>query len=310
MSTVSVETTVAVFWNMNATQSGDFQPFASRLAEDVLAGMLIAVSSYLSVASALYQHANGHRNLKWTNRLCTIAAVSLLFEGCWFEFEIHGSMSDGLCQLYVVVSVVMLFFNKSFAYLVLWIRQRSFYNLPTVKISSKASRFFSSLILIGIVVFPLFQIALHLLHDIQATPAGCIALKSPSFVSVAIPVSHTLFVLFEVALLGLVLFPIAKYWRRRSCINRVKIVHLVVRLSVCTAVCVVTDLLFLIVSMHRPAWASLTYIPAVYSINAIINTIALYVSFADYRKRLTVAICHKISPMSNKPAPSTITTIH
>ena len=62
--------------------------------------------------------------------------------------------------------------------------------------------------------------------------------------------------------------------------------NIFVRLSICTAICIVTDLGFIGLSVQNlsPRF-SVSFIPICYSFNMLINVVAVLASFSDFRLR-------------------------
>lgn len=267
----------------------DYTEYISRPSEEIMVAVLIILSAYLSCASVWYQLKHGQVVLLWTNRLCTISALTLFFQSCWFEIDVHGrNLSKVLCQAYNVITLILLVFNKSIVYLVLWIRQHTFFSNPrTVHNTPKTVFVISGVTLVAIIVLPSLQVVFQLLLEFDTTPVGCIALVSEAFVSLgfANPVVYMLFTIFQLVLLGLVLYPIVSHLRHNKMDTTSKIQDTVKRLVICTSICVISDIGFLVYVFIRPRWPSASFMPIVFGFNAVINVVALYASFTDHVER-------------------------
>nr|CAB3263072.1 uncharacterized protein LOC100187425 [Phallusia mammillata] len=275
-------------WNTTALFTG-YTEYASRPMEETMIVILIIISAYFSIVAICYQFKHGQANVKWTNRLCTICAVMLLTQSCWFVIEVmnRNNVTDATCKAYVAVSLILLTFNKSFVYLVLWIRQYTFFKNPRLAQNASRTLFVISYItLAGILILPLCTLSFHLAMTSYATPVGCVSKYEGAAVALRLanPVTYMLFALCQVVLLGLVLHPIVGHLRRNNG-DGSKIQQVVMRLCACTVICVTTDIGFLVFVSMIPKWASNSFLPVVYSFNAVINTAALYVSFTDAMER-------------------------
>uniref|UniRef100_H2XS12 G-protein coupled receptors family 1 profile domain-containing protein n=1 Tax=Ciona intestinalis TaxID=7719 RepID=H2XS12_CIOIN len=268
----------------SATELNVAQGKVLRASEDMMVVALIVLSLYLTVASFAYQWKQPSLSaLKGTNRLCSACAVMLLVQSLFFEVEMRvSSPTLQLCYAYYVIVLILATINKSLTYCVLWVRQRSFYKNP----KSQCMVYFGNAVLTGIIVLPILQVGVLMLNIVDTSPVGCITRKGPEFSTVLVPFVFMLFVVVQLILLGLVLRPIVRHIMRNKIGQTSNLTTVAVRLSVCTTLCVFTDLAFLTVAIIQPKNVGFSFGPIVFHFNSTVNVAAMLCSFADYSERL------------------------
>lgn len=286
----------------NMTETTKYDPAPNRIVDLVIVLFLISVSFYLVIITIVYYLKYAERNLRWTNFLCCISAMEILFESSWFLLEVRLVVSTNeFCAVYSTVNVCLATSNRTAIYIVFWFRQRSFYR-GFLKHSSKKKRLnlMSNSLLVAIVVFGLIQIFTLSFIPIYASPHGCQIGKSSDFLQIFAPAVFFIIALFQVLLLIPVLYPVAKHISatRKGDPNG-KLEAVIIRLCICTSICLVTDVVFLAVSVNQPAGVSFSFIPICYAVNTVVNVVSMLVSFADYKLRL-LSLWHLLKSSSRR----------
>ena len=262
--------------------------FGNETAVHIIAVNLLLISIYLTIVSVIYCKKFSIANLRVTDSLICVATTLLLIECCWFEVEIsitHHSMT--FCQVYTVVNITLSTIMRTIIYTILWFRQRSIYGGPMQHRNKKAG-IIGNVTLVGILTFGILQIIpLSLTPQYPAPTGGCVSGKLSPPLKILVPVIFSLSSAFQFVLLGLTLYPVVKQIREGAIASsKEQLKTIAVRLCICTAVCILVDMLFLVVIRIKPDNASISYIPICYAFNTVVNTITTLCSFANYRQRL------------------------
>ncbi|CAK8673284.1 unnamed protein product [Clavelina lepadiformis] len=260
------------------------------ITEESMAGVLLVLTSYLVLVTVWYQVKFGQRKLMLLNTLCTLAVFTLLIRISAFEFALRVGTSTRMCTIFQIWNFSIYVFNLFLPYLILWIRQRGFYNAQgQERLNTLKVKVISWITLIGIVASPVVQNAFRIVHGkMVSTPMGC----RPSsgrydrlVFNILANVGFGLSTFFQLVLLMLVLYPIIDHVSRTNLRHSSRMKNTIFRLAACTAICITSDLLFLITRHVRPAGASRFFTGLCSCFDTTINVCMVVCSFADWRKR-------------------------
>ena len=272
--------------------------FGNEIAEEIFAISLMFISVYLTVISFVYFKKFSVSKLRLTDTLICIASTLLFLECCWFEIEIiinHQSMT--FCQAYTIINVTVATAMRTIIYFILWLRQKSIYGGP-LQHGNNIANIIGKITLSGILIFGVFQIVLISIppqYPVQG--GGCVTGPISSVIKILIPVVFSFSSAFQFVLLGLTLYPVVKQIRQGAIeSSKEQLKTVAVRLCICTAICIVVDMMFLIVIRKKPDNASISYIPLCYAFNTVVNTATTLCSFANYKQRLW-PFCGQNSPV-------------
>ena len=272
----------------------------SKLTESILGGIVFAITAYLSVAVLCYHSRFGKKNLRKTNFLCTFAVLALLVRITAVHILLYGGhISDQLCNTALVFSYVCFCFNRFLPYVILWLRQRAIYKKSNHgSLNSLKVRIIGGITLAGIIVFQPALTVLQLLYTrFVASPFGCILADKEiffGFLQKASPIFFGASALFQLLLLGLVLYPLFRHNNMKGFVQD-SIRETIIRLGICTSVCIVSDLAFLLAKLLKPPGIS-SLLTALFSCcDNTINIMATLASFADFRLRFfPITFCKTI----------------
>lgn len=228
------------------------------------------------------------------NRLCTLCALALLLQCTWFVIEVYGKnfSSYAMCRTYANTGVTLGLINKLIIYTVLWIRQFSFQkSSEAAKLESNAMLGISYGTLAGIVILCATQEVAFVMRPVKITESRCHVEEGPPVLYHLIRISYVAFTLCQISLLVLVLLPVFRHLRKKTRDNS-RMRNMVIRLSVCTVVCVVSDLLPLVVAVSKLGDLVAGYVSFFFAFNCIVNIISLFASFSDYSQRLAPFYFH------------------
>jgi len=289
----------------------------SKLTESILGGILFAISIYLTGATVWYHVRFGKRNLRKTNFLCTLAVMALLIRIAAVHILLYGGyISDQLCNTTLVFSYLCFCLNRFLPYVVLWMRQRGIYkksiqgSLYTIRV-----KIVSGITLAGIVLFQPALTALQLTFTrYVASPFGCILANKDLFLGFlrkASPIFFGVSALFQLLLLGLVLYPLVEHDKKKG-FKQMSVRKTIIRLGICTSVCIISDLAFLLAKQLKPPGIS-SLLTALFSCcDNTTNVVAMLASFADFRLRFFPSLICKTTrfplPSSFKRSSSTLDT--
>ena len=178
--------------------------FPDREIDIVLSATLCVINLYLVLATFTYCIKHSHDNLKWTNRFCAISALALFFGTCWYQLEIHIKYPSGVfCNVYTIVNVFLSIGNRTLVYVILWVRQRFFYqSFALLKVTQKKFNYLSYTLLVLIISLSVIQVGT--LSGIPSTvnEIGCKAGTASPFLKIFTPVVFIIVSLFQVRLKG------------------------------------------------------------------------------------------------------------
>uniref|UniRef100_H2YC49 G-protein coupled receptors family 1 profile domain-containing protein n=1 Tax=Ciona savignyi TaxID=51511 RepID=H2YC49_CIOSA len=286
-----------------------------ELLGNTITAFLTLISGYLLLALAIFEYKQTRCARSWTNRLCLLSAMVSLLSCLSEQLELRfGKVSDGWCEAYTHLISAFYCIGSLSAYTLLWMRQRSFYSDPLLRnYSSKTLRFISASIIVGIfaaLISTVFAFTMN--YSLHSTNSGCIlSLETTDSSTVVIPVivMATSYVAFQISLLMLVVYPLAKSagLENRSCFCPFRLLHcsnevvyMIRRMALCTAVCVTSALLSSTIAALSVLLAPDSYWSLVVHADLVINTIAIICSFANWRERLLPFKCCISEPVQNQ----------
>lgn len=217
------------------------------------------------------------------------ATCAFLRAGVDFRLT-YGKYNDFGCDLSIKFKLVNYVFSLLSIYLVLWLRQRIFYEHPRLKhLSSKLIRFvswsMSVVIVAGVIVTSVFFFGVG---RYLGTPYGCVPQKGP-FTTIRWIILIGCTTMFQICLLTLFIYPLVKH---RSNVKtgagtgkKNIIIPLIRRAAITSFLCVASDIGFalLILLMKRKIVTMSTF---VYDVNIVFNAVCMVLSFPDWRVRL------------------------
>jgi len=286
----------------NNETTGTMKQFTTRFSEQILVVILIIFALYIFIASAWYQVQFSQEDFKWTNRLCFASGTLLLFQSLLYLIDVYGrNIPHALCSIYMFIGVILGLLSRYLVYVVLWIRQRIFYNNPFYK-SWKFIPFISWLTLLGMssllvpAVLSFMQIS-----RTRGTARGCEVSPMTKNVLLLGPICYAVFTFFQLVLVFLIVYPVCIHLKKNN--RNVKMRSAIFRLTKCTVACVTTDILFFATIAIRAEGASSSFVSMIFNFNSVVNAIALLASFSDHWKRLIPFIpCIRIGRHS-RPEP-------
>ena len=257
------------------------------VAENVFVIFLICISAYLVAATLFYNHVHSVAKLRVTDFVICLAAIILFLECCWFEAEIMlTSSSMTFCKVFTVINVTLATTIRTLIYVVLWLREEGIYNGPLGSTNPKA-KIISKITLWGILFFSVLQILVLALIPQESEMGKCVSPPLPTALSVVLPLVFIFSSGFQLVLLGLTLYPVVKQMKGGIVTGRKKkLKDIATRLCICTAICTMVDLAFIVIVQIKPKEAPVTYIPICYAFNTVINTTTTLCSFVNYKLRL------------------------
>ncbi|XP_039252316.2 uncharacterized protein LOC120329660 [Styela clava] len=226
------------------------------------------------------------------NAMCAIGAIcAFLRAGVDFRL-IFGNNTDLGCDLSIKFKLAAYALSLIAVYLVLWLRQRTFYQHPRLKhLSSKLIRVISWTMCILIVTgMGSTAILFFAVGRYVGVPNGCVVQKSKlTSIRWIILIGCTTF--FQICLLTLFVYPLVKHnmsVRSGSTGGDKKknpIIPLIQRATITSAICVATDIAFalIILILKREIVTMSTFI---YDVNIVINAMCMIFSFPDWKVRL------------------------
>ena len=283
------------------------------MSEEISIALVIFINFYLSVVSIWYFYKHGRPTLKVTNTLCCTLTVLLLLRSCTLEVRARtGTLPGSFCNVTVTILNILYGLNKSFPYVILWIRQRFLYkNVIQKRTAGIISQVLSWSSLIGIVVFEMVLTSILVAYlDMKPTPTGCVFVNPKKFLSVFDVLSPVIFAastLLQLTLLGLVLYPLILHiLSKKFCHTRMK--RTIVRLGLCTSVCILSDLLNLVIKYVVPPKTSSILILICSCYNNTICLVAVLFTFADPLQRFFPAIKTRAQVVGPNPQWSNVWT--
>ena len=284
----------------------------SWLRDEIFVSVLTAISVYLTMSLTVFQcRQNKEASQKETksknkfesviNRgpLCLIAVIFCLIRCLFEQVELRmGTFSDLACRIYQHQLAEIYHLSLTSLYLLLWSRQVTMYRHRILRhLSSASLRITSYLVIFGILACSIASATSYLVtFTLTASPVGCVYdLSSPDRPPSSLP-GILLFIIsfvFQFSLLGLLVYPLIKHYRiccraesLKASLNR-KVRDTVIRLSVCTTICVISDGIssYLLVFVNDGT-SPISFWANIYTSNLQVNIIAVICSFADWKARL------------------------
>lgn len=278
----------------NRSHTNTTEMFSSRLTERILLPPLMIISLYLAICTVIYQARKHRSDMKWTNRLCTMAGTSPFLMTLGFPIDIFANgVSDILCNFQFIWANFFYLLNRLIVFQVLWLRQKTLYDGTGFIYSTaqlKVIKFFQYLVvLINFVTF-VMSVYVGFFSLKKLTSKGCVNVDPISRATIAVIVGP--FTVGQIILLILILVPLINHIRSVSKAGNstTRAEQFVIRIGVFTGLCVGTDILFLLASGAGSGLlgssASIMFFPLLNSYNLLLNTGCMLLSFRDYRERL------------------------
>ena len=282
------------------------------LRDEIFVSVLTAISVYLTMSLIVFRcRKNKDVSQKETkpknkfesalNRgpLCLIAVIFCLIRCLFEQVELRmGTFSDLACRIYQHQAAEIYHVSLTSLYLLLWSRQVTIYRHRTLRhLSSASLRITSYLVIFGILACSIASATSYLVtFTLIASPVGCVYdLSYPDGPPSSLP-GILLFIIsfvFQFAILGLLVYPLIKHYRiccrteplKASSSRKVR--DTVIRLSICTTICVISDGVssYLLVFVNEGN-SPISFWSSIYTANLLINIIAVICSFADWKSRL------------------------
>ncbi|XP_009862517.2 uncharacterized protein LOC100175665 [Ciona intestinalis] len=273
----------------------------SGFTEEIMADVILVINVIIMTSAMTYHIRFGQRSLRFTNLIWSVGNVTLTMRAVTYQLELRAGHYDVICDVFLVIDLILHSLNRLFPYFILWIRQVSLYTTPTLhRLNTIKIKLLSIFTLIGIIGFQVatFGIQYNVVH-FTASKTGCVLSARNiravrRLFNVHSPIFFSISTLFHLILLGLLLYPIIRHIRTRR--HDDAIMRMIIRIVICTAVCICSDLLYLVVKYIRPPGASTIFIGLSSCYDVTINIIAVTSSFADYRLRLFPYVKKVTSP--------------
>ena len=279
--------------------------------DEILAACSTAITIYLAITLSMYElrHKNEQklRRFGWREleaflirgSVCLIAVFICVIRVFFEQIELRlGTVFDLACRFYQVQLIITYHISDSCIYVLLWARQVKMYRHRALRhLRSSALKVASIMVLVGMLGCFLTNIVTYIVFfTLVSSPDGCVYSRSivdgpPSFLPGVIAFFGSL--VFQFSLLGLLVYPMIKQYKVccRSAVSRVwintNVRKTMVRLFVCTTICVVSDGLtsYLLVYVYDGStplffWANM------YTVNLLCNIITVICSFANWKQRL------------------------
>ncbi|XP_077966340.1 uncharacterized protein LOC144419946 [Styela clava] len=222
--------------------------------------------------------------------MMALAAISGLLRSGFDFFWVLKRFKDFSCQFSSKFKIAAYALFLLIVYLILWLRQRIFYQHPQLKhLSSRTIKILSWTMSIVLVIGVFFTGVLYLVTAIYiGTPIGCQVVKN-SWTSIRYYVLIIVTVFFQVCLLGLYSYPLIQHKRTSRSISQKKnlVIPLIRRAEIAAGCCVATDVAIALIFL-RPIWNGqvVTLSTLLYDVNNIVNLIAAIFAFPNWRNRL------------------------
>ncbi|XP_076813927.1 uncharacterized protein LOC143460343 isoform X1 [Clavelina lepadiformis] len=282
--------------------------------------LLLVMGIYLVVCLLFYEYRVGIKNRQvgqlnrqrnnlshdrvsdWMRWLCLIASILELVRLSLAIVEIKlGQSSSTICDPIAKFQAAFLCAVFTCIYLVLWLRQRKFYRTPAMlHLSNKIIQFFSSSVIALVVMSTLIALLLYMFtRGYHSTVSGCDLQWNSIWTMLPALLVALLTVLFQVMLLGLLIYPLHKHRvAMKSVVSNClhKEIQVIKRVTLATFVAAVTDGIVGLITSG--IFVSLSHIAqqVIYDVDVLVNILAVICSFADWRTRMApfLARQHKI----------------
>lgn len=321
-------TTTSASFNQSFTAIGTtedtpvfFDPRANYerpwLRDEILTSFLTALALYLVVSLFTFEIIQGRNKAKEGKKiknlsrrvedflsqgaLCLAAAIFALVRCIFEQIELRfGTTSDLACKIYQHQLVEIFHTSLTCLYLLLWSRQLKMYKHKALRhLGSPLLRFISMVVIIGYIASGAATAITYLINfTLISSRIGCVYdLTKIDPQNSTLP-GLLLFVsalVFQFALLGLLIYPLVKHYKIRVCCggsdgsrqNSGNVRRTVIRLSVCASVCVLSDMVscVLLMTLHNGV-TPISFWANVYTINLLVNILTVTLSFVDWKRRL------------------------
>lgn len=264
--------------------------FSIRKQKAIMPGRRISSSSTSasnrqSSANASQQHVLVLNLLLIFSSFCALCRAGIDFRLAYGRFNDFG------CDLAIKFKLAFYALGIIASYMVLWLRQRIFYQNPRlVHLSSRFVRFLSwSMSIFIIVGLSSTAVLFFAVGKYLGTPQGCVVQES--FVTKIrwyILIISTTF--FQIALMSLFIYPLIKHHLSLKSIKissnqKNPIIPMIKRSTIMAALCIGTDLFsaFIVVIRKQEVVTMSTFL---YDVNIVMNVFFVILSFPDWKLRI------------------------
>lgn len=270
-----------------------------------LIAFYVAVSqTFYLVLKKTHSHSSssrmnaGNRHSKIIVGMCIFASVTAFLRAGLDLRLVYGRHDDMGCNWSLKIKIVTYGLSLFTDYLVLWLRQRIFYEDPRLslfgsKIVRTISWFMAAiLILSGIPAMFLFVYGVNYV----GSPVGCLAVNSDNIVVIRYISFVVGTTFFQICCLSLFIYPLIKHYQimkvlGMECHARNSVIVLVKRTAVTASLCMVTDVLSVLTVLFLGDVGSISIL--IYDINIVMNILCVIFSFADWRQRFAPWIIYR-----------------
>lgn len=305
--------------------------------------LFMAVSGFIAVQLCVYEHKIHKAKLAQQNagvafakrfkprntwnggkqavkmRICSIlcALTGTLMFASKLVFQILHLLPYELhfCAVMKNVIFVLMTWTLVFIFLLLWLRQRSFYVHPSMKhLTSSVTRFLSGLTVVlilatGIVVPALFGLARYFV----VSTSGCHFVEDTYLAYLYLVVTALISIIFHGSLLYLFICPIIRHNTALAPTDNLSrsnpvggLTPVIKRAVLVTAVCVVSDITIFI---STPLLSSNEDIQTIIEDFIVLaNIICMTLTFVNWKERLFPFVSKKVNAANHRMRPS-VTTI-
>ncbi|XP_076813925.1 uncharacterized protein LOC143460340 [Clavelina lepadiformis] len=271
---------------------------------------LVAIGIYLVVCLLFYEVQVGaqireirqlnkqrhnvtqQRVADWMSWLCLIASILALVRfGLELVEIVLGQSSSTICDPIRKCKAVLQWTVITCLHVVLWLRQRVFYKMPALfHLSNAVIRLISKTVVLIMAVANVFSMLLYVAtRQYQNSGRGCQLSWTSIWTKLPCIVQFIFTTLFQVILLGLLVYPLYKHWMatKRVVSNSLnKEVELIKRVTIATLVTMVLDIAAGLLVLHTFDQAYEILYDLVYDIDLLINLLAVICTLADRRTRM------------------------
>ncbi|XP_039260506.2 uncharacterized protein LOC120336804 [Styela clava] len=297
-----------------------------------VASLFVGVISIYVVFSLSLHHfraKRNHRKAGWISRRTSTVnpdqekngklfkkIMNLQMINAAFCIAVRCALDFGILQAghirnpeYVTFSRIEILLNiaaLSSMYLVLWLRQWSFYNHPAMNEGKfKKLRIICILLLFVMIATGVWNAVAFLLErDIKIDEMGCIQTDTSGNTMIKFYILGACTLFYQIVLLTLFAYPLALHARKNissECSRRRSVMRVIRRVFIATLLCCFTDLLATVLSVVlENAYPDSSFI--VYNFNVAGNFLCLMYTFSDWRLRLfyPFIMCKRTVPASWK----------
>ena len=233
---------------------------------------------------------------KWTQWLCLIAA-SLAFSRYIIEmFEIfEKEIAPSPCSWVRQIKAILHCGAVTCIYLVLWLRQRQFYQMQALKyLCGKTTRFISRAVIVVMIIANLVTIIFYLAtRGYDSSERGCTLSWSKIWTKLPGILYFFFTTLFQVMLVGLLIHPLYQHRTTSFLSTRNKQMKLIKRVCVSAVFATITTAVTSILSLTilRGNYGALRQI--IFDVDIFVSLLSIIISFKDWKARMFPCLAKK-----------------